>query len=608
MRRLGILWVVLLTIGMLVVGMAGGATPHARAQDDACYRPPATPMPGQTEQSSPPVAFTGDANAYTFTVGKAGDSFTVAATGDGQATSISITAGTLPAGVTCAAPAWEGILTLSGTPDRGTGGTYHLTFTAYNQLGASDTRSFTLTVDEAPAITSANTAAFMAGTASTFTVKAKGYPTPSISETGTLPSGVTFRNNGDGTATLSGAPGGGTGATFQVTFTAANGVAPDATQSFTLTVTATTQAPAITSANTAAFAAGKAGTFTVTTTGSPTPKITITAGSLPSGVTFRNNGDGTATLSGAPGGGTGATFQVTFTAANGVAPDATQSFTLTVTATTQAPAITSANTAAFAAGKAGTFTVTTTGSPTPKITITAGSLPSGVTFRNNGDGTATLSGAPGGGTGATFQVSFTAANGVAPDATQSFTLTVTATTQAPAITSANTAAFAAGKAGTFTVTTTGSPTPKITITAGSLPSGVTFRNNGDGTATLSGAPGGGTGATFQVSFTAANGVAPDATQSFFLTTVPPTSPSSSPAAPWWLAALTAIGGLIAVTAGAVILRRVRRRRANLRKRIRAVPHPEAGTVNLDRSEPALAHTVRLEPHADRGALYLEDEP
>ena len=67
-----------------------------------------------------------------------------------------------------------------------------------------------------------------------FTVTTTGFPTPTVSESGALPGGVTFTNNGNGTATLSGTP---TAAgTYPLTLTAANGVLPNATQSFTLTV------------------------------------------------------------------------------------------------------------------------------------------------------------------------------------------------------------------------------------------------------------------------------------------------------------------------------------------------------------------------------------
>ena len=63
-----------------------------------------------------------------------------------------------------------------------------------------------------------------------------GFPTSALTETGALPAGVTFVDNGDGTATLAGTPAAGTGGTYPLTITAANGVTPDATQSFTLTV------------------------------------------------------------------------------------------------------------------------------------------------------------------------------------------------------------------------------------------------------------------------------------------------------------------------------------------------------------------------------------
>jgi len=102
-----------------------------------------------------------------------------------------------------------------------------------------------------PAFTSAPSAAFPTFTTTSFTVRTTGTtepanPAPTITETGTLPSGVTYHDNGNGTATLSGKPGA-TGV-FPLTFKSANGGAPDATQSFSLSagfrVTATTLAPA----------------------------------------------------------------------------------------------------------------------------------------------------------------------------------------------------------------------------------------------------------------------------------------------------------------------------------------------------------------------------
>jgi len=99
----------------------------------------------------------------------------------------------------------------------------------------------------------------------------------------------------------------------------------------TLSVTGAGEAPIITSADTAEFEIGVGDGFQVTTTGSPTPAITVT-GALPSGLTFLDLGDGTAALSGIAAEGTAGAYPLTITAANGVPPDATQPFTLTVTA------------------------------------------------------------------------------------------------------------------------------------------------------------------------------------------------------------------------------------------------------------------------------------
>jgi len=438
------------------------------------------------------------ANSAAFIVGTPG-TFTVTTTA--YPTASLAETGALPAGVTFVDNG-NGTGTLSGTA--ATTGTYTLAMKATNSV-SSATQSFTLTIGQAPAITSATSTTFTVGTAGSFTVTTTGFPTPSLSETGALPTGVTFVDNKNGTATLSGTPAAGTGKTYSLSITANNGIGTNAMQTFTLTVD---QAPAITSANSTTFTVGTAGTFSVTTTGFPTPSLSET-GTLPNGVGFTDNGNGTATLAGTPAAGTGGTYALTIKAQNGIGTNASQSFTLTVG---QAPAITSGNSTTFTVGTAGTFSVTTTGFPTPSLTETV-ALPSGVTFTDNGNGTATLAGTPAAGTGGTYALSIKAHNGIGTDATQSFTLTVD---QAPAITSATSTTFSVGGAGTFSVTTTGFPTPALTET-GALPTGVTFKDNGNGTATLAGTPAAGTAGTYPLTLKASNGVGSNATQTFTLT-------------------------------------------------------------------------------------------
>src|SRR5437763_16299585 len=95
-----------------------------------------------------------------------------------------------------------------------------------------------------PSFTSAATVTFPQGIEAFFTITTVGSPTPVITQSGKLPGGIKFVDNGDGTASLSGRPGNGLGQVgdYLLTLTASNGVSPAATQNFKLTIT---RSPAI---------------------------------------------------------------------------------------------------------------------------------------------------------------------------------------------------------------------------------------------------------------------------------------------------------------------------------------------------------------------------
>ena len=144
---------------------------------------------------------------------------------------------------------------------------------------------------------------------------------------------------GGGGGGAGGAIGGGGGGGGGSNLVPAGGsAATDTTGTPSVSISYTVSAPAITSASNTTFQTGRAGNFTVTTSGVPTPSLSE-SGALPSGVSFTDNGDGTATLSGTPADGTGGTYPLTITASNGISPDASQTFTLTV----QEPTTTSAS-------------------------------------------------------------------------------------------------------------------------------------------------------------------------------------------------------------------------------------------------------------------------
>ena len=132
----------------------------------------------------------------------------------------------------------------SYTPKPSFAGTDSFTYRSKNQSGGvSPPTTVTINVTGAAAvISSANTAPFTVGQAGSFTIHTSGAPVPTIAEVTALPSGLHFKDNGDGTATISGTPAPGTSGDHAITITAANGQGTAASQQLTLAI-ARGQAP-----------------------------------------------------------------------------------------------------------------------------------------------------------------------------------------------------------------------------------------------------------------------------------------------------------------------------------------------------------------------------
>jgi Putative Ig domain len=279
------------------------------------------------------------------------------------------------------------------------------------------TETLTVVAGAAPTFITAGSATFVSGQLGVAPVAALGYPLPNLTESGKLPKGVSFTNEGSGVGILTGTPATGAAGTYTVTLTATNGFA-SVVQHFTLTVH---QPPAFTSAARATATVGTSSTVTITATGSPLPAIGIT-GHLPKGMTFKTAGGGHATITGKPTPGTGGSYTLTLTATNGTGVRATQTFVLVVD---QAPAFTSPASASFTPKKAGSFTVTTSGYPSGAVTIHSGHLPATLTLTTNHNGTATISGTPTTAAKTTYKIVLQVTNGVGSPVPQTFTLTVT---------------------------------------------------------------------------------------------------------------------------------------------------------------------------------------
>jgi len=177
-------------------------------------------------------------------------------------------------------------------------------------------------------------------------------------------------------------------------------------------------------------------TYAITAEDPDLDAMTITAPTLPAWLMLTDNGDGTATLSGTPTLTDVSDHVVKLNVTDGELSDV-QNFTISVANVNDAPVFTSLPITAGTEGVAYSYTITVVDPDLDDVAITAPTLPAWLTFADNGDGTATLTGTPTGAEIGDHTVDLQAeevapAPGLTTD--QSFVIMVTASADGPVIT------------------------------------------------------------------------------------------------------------------------------------------------------------------------------
>jgi Putative Ig domain len=490
----------------------------------------------------------------TFTEGQSG-TFTIAQeTVPSEDTFGCFSAGSLPQGLNFVDNG-NNTATISGTPT--STGQSQVTVTASDCGSNSTSQALTIDVIQPPQFTSAAAAGFSVGAGGTFTVttNADAYPVPTLSDSGSLPAGVTFHDNGNGTGTLSvsvSAPATPTAADIDLN---ADSSAGSATEDLVISIGSapTFTTPSISPSN-VTFTLGTNASYTFATTGAPVSTFTCSiastpcsAGNLPAGLTFTDNDNGTATLSGTPTA-TGVTA-LNVSASNGIGSadvtlsvnvDTAPAFTGTTTAGTCATPSISATSATFVVNTSSTWTLCASGTPTPALSLVSVTcaastvaLPPGLTFTDNGDGSATISGTADPGSGVACPSGYTLdldmANG-STTATQLLTLVIK---EVIVPTSTDTTTFVAGGPNSYTMTASATPTPSFADdTSTPLPTWLTLTDNGNGTATLLGTPPtDAAGTTVNLTVDETNGSANPLDEPLTLTVAPVALTAASPPDP-----------------------------------------------------------------------------
>jgi len=278
-----------------------------------------------------------------------------------------------------------------------------------------------------------------------------------------------------------------------------------ATQIFTITVANVNDAPTITSVAVTSVNEDAPYTYNITSADPDTGGTrTISATTLPSwlALTNVNASAGTATLTGTPAQAQVGTHNVVLRVTDNGSPVlfGTQSFTITVANTNDAPTFTSTAPTGASQGSLYTYSITTadpdTGGTRTVSVAPSTSLPSWLSLGsvNPTAGTATLSGTPGQTQIGTFSVTLRVTDNGSPAlfATQAFTITVNNTNDPPTFTSVAVTAATEDVVYTYNITTADPDTGDArTISAPSaLPAWLTLTNVNPtaGTATLSGTP------------------------------------------------------------------------------------------------------------------------
>jgi streptogramin lyase len=370
---------------------------------------------------------------------------------------------------------------------------YYVTDTTTH--GESDpSNTVTVYVVSSPAITSSSTTSANVNSPFNFQITSSGTPTPTVTENGALPSGISFTNNYDGTATLSGTPAFGTTGNYPIIITANNGDGYPATQSITLSVTANNVAPTFVSASSDTETYGVPFRFTVQTSGNPAATITKSSGSLPKDITVTDNGDGTATIAGDPELGSDmGVYNITLKAKNS-AGTITQNFSLTLQ---KAPVMNPISNKKTSVGQPFSMTIKAKGYYTPIIGTSPRSLPKGLTFTDNGDGTATIAGTTQPGSGGAYTIRVGASNALG-GVVQTFIITVD---EPPSFYTPDNATATVGEQFDYGPTSNGYPNP-VYKESGKIPKGIIFGNNG--AADFDGVPAKNTQGTYTITITAKN--------------------------------------------------------------------------------------------------------
>jgi len=410
---------------------------------------------------------------------------------DPDANVLNITVPTLPVWMNVQIDVVKQVVSLSGTPGVGEAGRHDVVIQIDDSQGGITHQIFDVTVagpmvNTAPTFTSSPISVIMQGEAYTYTtVSSDPNGDPVTLTAPTLPPWLAFVDNSNGTATISGTPGAADAGRHNVVLQASDG-GNVAKQAFTITV-GTNDPPAFTSTPVTQADEQLPYLYTAIASDPNGDPLTIVAPTLPVWITFTDNGDGTASLTGTPDTGDVGSHNVTLEVEDGRGGMDTQTFTIDVVAN-QPPTFNSTPGTDAGVNRPYSYLAETSDPDSDALTISAPTVPAWLAFSDNGDGTASLQGTPGITDVGPNNVELNVDDGRGGSDQQAFTIDVVANNP-PAFDSTPGTDASVDRIYSYLASASDADGDALTFTAPTLPAWLTFTDNGDGTALLTGTPG-----------------------------------------------------------------------------------------------------------------------
>lgn len=394
------------------------------------------------------------------------------------------------------APDWASISgnTISGTPGFSAAGKYDFVVEVSDGI-ASDSQSFTVTVnstDRPPSISSSPPTSAVEGEEYSYVIEASDPDGDDISYS--LVKGASWLSL-DGNH-LNGTPGMTDKGDYSIKIRVeANGKSD--TQSFTLTVDKTNQAPTIDSSPVKTGKERETYSYEVEASDPDGDDLSYSLEVGPDFLSFDNN-DSDNILTGKPGYDQSGEYEVEIKVTDGTASD-TQSFTLTIEDVNRAPSISSSPPTSAVGGSKYEYVVNANDPDGDDITYSKTKGPDWLSMSGN-----TLSGTPGNKVSGSFDITVKASDGEASDS-QSFTVTVSSTNRPPEFTSSPVTDVKEQDKYSYQIAVNDPDGDDVSISAEEKAPWMNYSDNGDGTAVLSGTPNAEQSGSYQVTLRASDG-------------------------------------------------------------------------------------------------------